>query len=294
MPIHSRAGEPADSGDVWPTFIVIGAPKAGTTSVYHYLDQHPDIYMSPVKEPHYFSLTEEMLRNNTKSHMHGVTYTKEEYQNLFSEAAGQRALGEASTGYLLSSTAAESISLSIPDVKIIVMLRNPADRAFSGYLMKLRNSKETSSLKDAFVRGKSYVEASFYYENLLRYFDRFPIEQIGIFLFEEFSKDPVAVMRRIYEFVGVDALFRPETTQYNSAWIPKNMFLNSLRTFVLRSKRVRYLLNNTPVKRAFRKLTREDPPDFSASARIQLLDIYRRDIANVEGLTGLNLSHWLD
>lgn len=282
----------AESVGKWPSFLVVGAPKAGTTSIYFYLRQHPEVFMSPVKEPHYFSVTEKS--NAGSPRMDGVTVTREEYLALFSGVDGEIAIGEASTGYLISPVAAQRIRAKIPSVKIIVILRNPAERAFSGYMMKIRNSREYSSVADAFHRGKAYIENSFYEKNLTRYFDVFPREQIGIFLFEEFKKDPLEVMRRIYKFIGVNEAFTPSTNKYNEAWFPKYPFLNRLRTQVLKSRKIHRALKGTSAQRIFRRLTRTDPPVFPAALRQELIDLYREDIVKTQGLTDIDLSLWLD
>lgn len=276
----------------WPTFIIVGAPKAGTTSAYFYLRQHPDVFMSPVKEPHYFSIPEGKKRDS--SSMHGVTFTQEEYQALFKDASSETAIGEASTGYLMSPIAARRIRQAIPTAKIIVLLRNPADRAFSGYMMKTRNSKEYTDVSEAFQRGKAYIENSFYYTNLMRYFEVFPRDQIGIFLFDDLQKDPVTAMNKIYRFIGVGGDFTPSTKKYNEAWFPKYPRLNRIRTRVLKSSRIRGALKGTAVQQVFRRLTRTDPPVFPAALRRDLLRLYAEDIAKVQDLIEMDLSFWLD
>ena len=139
-----------------PNFFIVGAPKAGTTSLYHYLDQHPDIYMSPIKEPCHFcyevrpenfepSLRERaiQLEKDVLEYLHGPMDRKrsggivtewEDYLRLFTAATTQRVVGEASVNYLLSKSAAGAIAGRLPHARIIMVLRSPADRAFSQYL----------------------------------------------------------------------------------------------------------------------------------------------------------------
>lgn len=275
----------------WPTFLIVGAPKAGTTSVYFYLRQHPEVFMSPVKEPHYFAVSRK--KTAAPPRMHGVTVSREQYQSLFSEANGEKAIGEASTGYLMSPVAAQRIKAEIPAAKIIVLLRNPADRAFSGYMMKTRNSRENESITDAFQRGKAYVENSFYAENLTRYFNVFPRDQIGVFIFEEFKEDPQAVMKKIYRFIGVNDEFTPTVSKYNEAWFPKYPRLNRIRTRVLKFRKIRRALKGSTAQKVFRQLTRTAPPEFPPALRRELLELYRDDIAEVQDLIGADLSSWL-
>src|SRR5882762_10194104 len=138
-----------------PNFFIVGAMKAGTTSLYHYLDQHPQVYMSPIKEPCYFSsetrpenmgpeFQEQALRGirDTREDIRGPMREKrlaglvvdwEDYVSLFRDVKGEIAIGEASIRYLWSKMAPENIRSRITAAKIIMVLRNPADRAFSEY-----------------------------------------------------------------------------------------------------------------------------------------------------------------
>ena len=281
-----------DRNPTWPTFLIVGSAKAGTTSVYHYLEQHPQVYMSPVKEPQYFSLTGQGRPKGAA--MIGVTPTQEKYLELFKGVSDQKAVGEASTAYLLSPTAAKRIAEAIPDVKIIIILRNPADRAFSGYLMQLRNATDNGRVEEAFDSDKKYVRHSFYYENISRYIEYFPREQIGFFLFEELRKNPDQVMRRVYRFLGVDDNFQAEIQQHNQAWVPKYRLLNSVRERLLRSEKLRKALQDTAIKRWFRRLTRVEPPRMTDEIYQRLIAYYREDIEKTQRLTGLDLSSWLN
>ena len=139
-----------------PNFFVVGAPKAGTTSLYHYLRQHPDIYMSPIKEPRFFSLEARpmnfepsyqmrAIRQAEEVHEYlqgpmvgkcpsGIVYEWPDYLRLFAAATTERAVGEASASYLWSKTAASAIASRIPRARILMVLRSPAERAFSQYM----------------------------------------------------------------------------------------------------------------------------------------------------------------
>ena len=189
-----------------PTFFIAGAPKAGTTSLFHYLDQHPQVYMSAIKEPHFFAaeIREENfdlelrrdvareapgLRKFLAGPMHekrfgGIVPDWDDYLRLFADATGQAALGEGSVCYLWSPTAPERIAERIPDSKILVMLRNPADRAFSQYLHGLGNGAIHWSFRehiDRNLRHRSeqfcvhypFLEFGLYAEQLGRYLKRF-------------------------------------------------------------------------------------------------------------------------
>ena len=171
-----------------PNFLVIGAGKSGTTSLYYYLRQHPEIFMSPVKEPGFFALEghpldfrgpgDERLRETTAT-------TLESYEKLFSEARGESAVGESSVLYLYDGNAHESIARHIPDVKLLAVLRNPVDRAYSAFLHRTRDGYETCATfeealaaepqraADGWYYGWRYREYGFYHRSLVRYYDRF-------------------------------------------------------------------------------------------------------------------------
>src|SRR3712207_4104321 len=115
-----------------PNFLVIGAMKSGTTALYYYLEQHPEIYMSPVKEPNFFS-----QENAADTVTHIGTY-----EQLFKGASGKKAIGEASHSYLYEPRAAAEIRRYVPKVKLIAILRNPIDRAYSHFLHMVRSGTE--------------------------------------------------------------------------------------------------------------------------------------------------------
>lgn len=114
-----------------PTFLIVGAPKAGTTSLYHYLRSHPDVFMSEAKEPHYFSYAGE---GQPAWGMRSL----DAYEALFDSVHGERATGEASTWYLYSETAAEEIYRALPNTQIIILLRNPIGRAYSSWSYRVQ------------------------------------------------------------------------------------------------------------------------------------------------------------
>src|ERR1700751_3282597 len=144
-----------------PNFFIVGTGKAGTTSLYHYLKQHPQIYMSPIKEPCYFASEIRLenfgpellamatrdapaLRNYLDGPMRekrfgGIVTCWEDYLRLFRQAQAEKGIGEASVCYLWSKTAARNIAAQIPDARILMILRDPAERAFSQYLPLLTN-----------------------------------------------------------------------------------------------------------------------------------------------------------
>src|SRR5260370_31910017 len=156
-------------------FFIVGARKAGTTLLYWYLDQHPQVYMSPIKEPNFFAA--EIRQENFDSELrcgiardsrglreflagpmrekrpNGIVVDWEDYLHLFANAGNESALGEASVCYLWSPTAPERIAGTIPEAKIIAMLRDPAERAFSQYLQGLGSSAIRCSFRECVQRN---------------------------------------------------------------------------------------------------------------------------------------------
>ena len=215
------------SDGVRPDVFIVGAFKAGTTTLYEYLGAHPQVFMSVPKEPMYFGadLTPRYRR-----------MTEAEYLELFREAdAGQHA-GEASPWYLYSTTAAAEIRAFSPDAKPIVMLRNPVDVMYAQHSQLVFNRREDLADFRAALEaeddrragrrlppGPINVENLFYRhsvrfaEQLRRYFDVFGRERVHVIVFDDLVSDPRAVYRSTLEFIGVDPTFQVEWQVYNAS-----------------------------------------------------------------------------
>src|SRR4051794_36389137 len=155
-----------------PNFLIIGAAKGGTTSLYHYLRQHPNVFMSPVKEVRYFCCDEFPAWDAT-------IRTASAYASLFAGAdASHLAIGEASPQYLNSAVAADRIADELPGVRLIVLLRNPVDRSYSSYLGQLRGGLERRAPAVAIRPGTYCFETSLFYPRLVRYLKRFERDRI--------------------------------------------------------------------------------------------------------------------
>ena len=285
-----------------PTFIVIGVAKAGTTSLYRYLDQHPQVFMYPEKGTNYFGYEDArdwrwddegeppLLRN-----FHVRTF--EEYEAAFSGATNELAIGEVSPQYFRCPTAAQRIQERLPDVKLIANLRNPAERAFSGFLMRTRRGERVGSPEKELSAESSHVREGFYYRRMKRFYDAFPREQIKVYVFEEFKRDPGHVMRDLHGFIGVDPGFEPDTApRYNPANLPRSRSLNKLfyHPTVIRTAKAIVPSRMQGAAKGVRKLNLSAPPKLSSDLRAQLLELYRDDIVRLEGLLERDLSVWLE
>jgi len=198
-----------------PSFFIAGAPKTGTTSLYHYLNQHPEIYMSPVKEPCYFASEVRLQHFSREFESHakssnrrlskylegpmagvdpgGIVSNWEDYLKLFKNVAGEKAIGEASVCYLWSPTAASNIRARIPEAKILMILRDPAERAFSQYMQyaanglvrrAFREQDESSAhnTRHEFNPLYPFLEYGQYYEQVKTYLDLFPRANVRIYI----------------------------------------------------------------------------------------------------------------
>jgi len=214
-----------------PNFLVVGPPRAGTTSLNSYLQQHPDIFMSPVKEPHYFDFMNGMpeLHGNPtpaiRDWWDSRVLTPEAYRRLFDGVRAETTIGEATPNYLGTPECPERIRALIPETRLVAVLRDPVDRAYSHFCHNRRCGLEpcgdfAEALADEPRRitrnwdlGWCYMRAGRYEEQLQRYLKVFSSEQVGVFLYDDLRADPVACVRNIFRFLGVDAGFLPDCSE---------------------------------------------------------------------------------
>ncbi len=293
---------------LYPNFLIIGANKGGTSSFYKYLDQHPEIFMSEIKEPMFF-LFNEMNGTDTQASVSTEepewdrwkpVSNLEEYKKMFSPPPGTKAAGEASTAYLANPMCAERIYRFNPQMKLIAILRNPVSRAFSNYLMYVRLGHEDKSFaavvgeelagkRGHLPQGRHYLQLGYYYESLNTYIKTFGRENVKVYLIEELKEDPASLFRDAFEFLGVDPSFTPDvSTRFN---VNENVTRRGpLANFLLRAdNRIHFTkLLPSSVRRKLEGRLKLDP-----AMREKLAALYREDILKVQELTGKNLSAWL-
>lgn len=272
-----------------PNFLVIGVAKGGTTSLHHYLRQHPDIYVYPDKAANFFW---------TEAAEHGrkTVKTLTEYERLFADGAGRKAIGEIANQYMNSSDAAERIRRDLPAVRLLVSLRNPVDRAWSDYLGRVRILRESGSFEDAVRPGRPCLEWGFYYPRLKRFYDRFPREQIHVMLYDELNADRQRALREVLAFLGVDQNVPIDTTmRHNAAAVPRSRLLNRVVfSLVIGAQRlVPRRWHGTGILARFLWMTYRSAPTLSEEMRARLCDRYRDDILATSELIGRDLSHWI-
>ncbi len=292
-----------------PNFLIIGAQKAGTTSLYYYLKQHPQIYMSPVKEAHFFDQDEGEeadFRGPGRSPTAPIT-SIDDYRALFRGVTSERAVGEATPSYIYIPEAPGRIRRRLPDAKLVAVLRNPADRAYSAFLHTVRSGREPltdfaralgeeeARIRDNWHPLFHYRQRGFYHDQLGRYFDAFGRDRVGVYLYEDLRADPLGVLGGIFRFLGVDETFVPDTSvEYNASGVPRNRAVRSLvrRTNALTPALKPFLpfgLRQRIKGGIFAK-----PPPLAPEVREKLIEAYRPDILRLQGLIGRDLSLWLE
>ncbi len=185
-----------------PNFIIIGAMKAGTTSLFQYLRQHPQVFMPEMKEPHFFTSEHNWHRG------------REWYEELFEQAGAADAVGEASTGYSkhpIYQRVPERMAKMLPDVRLIYLMRHPIERMQSQYLHQtsIRDDHpllqpESRSLRKALTSDPSYLSFSMYAMQIEQYLDFFPREQMLLLTSDELRHARRSTLRKVFGFLGVD------------------------------------------------------------------------------------------
>jgi len=210
-----------------PDFFIVGAPKSGTTSLYTYLRQHPDIFMPDWKEPTFF------CTDLDASYPYALRDSRE-YERLFERASGYKRAGEASTWYLYSKSAAQNIYKFNPDARIIAILRNPVDMIHSLHSQRLyTRNEDIASFKDALdaeaqrkrgerippgvqlTQGLFYRDVGKYYEQIGRYIDIFGRQRVYVSIYDDFANNPAKTYKDIAKFLDVDPSFIPRFTVEN-------------------------------------------------------------------------------
>lgn len=269
-----------------PEFIIVGAMKSGTSTLAHYLDQHPEIYI-PDREVHFFY-------EEGKGHWEeGLQW----YKRQFQEASSEQILGEKTPTYSYLPGVAERINNALPDVKLIWIFRDPIDRAYSNYWHAVRSGIEPLGFAEAVQREderdiwKGYVRRGQYAEQVGRYLDYFDREQMHFSLFGDLKADPRSVLKDLFTFLNVDPGYSDQLNQRARKKIPRS------RTFRYWTKSV---LNEVPILRSlafrldrwFNQRSNPGYPDMDLKVRRHLQNHFRPYDEQLEEQTGLVLDDW--
>jgi hypothetical protein len=297
-----------------PDFLVIGAPKSGTTSVYRYLEGHPEVLLSEPKEPRYFAFPDTPPRfvgPGARKLNREIIWRESDYRELFAGRQPQhRAAGEASVTYLWAPGAADRIAGTIPHARLVAILRQPVDRAFSHFCHNRAARREPlESFADALAAEPErrrrrysfnlyYVERGLYAEQLARYLRVFPREQLLVLLYDDLVGDPTGVMTRIAEHIGVTSEFRFDpSVRHNErrgrprTWLAHRI-LSSHGAGSLRLKgAVPYRVRKALIRAAASRV--DPPPELDPGLRATLTSRFVPDLRQLENLIDRDLSHWI-
>lgn len=286
-----------------PSFFIVGAPKAGTTALHDYLAGHPEVCMSTDKEPNFFS--------DKEIQMQGLYYNKknpgneQEYLALFSSQRGHKIAGESSVSYLFYPAVAQRLYNFNPKAKVIMSLREPVGRAFSHYLMDYSLGLVSYSFDEIVFKEKhdklsqkyyqQYVELGFYHQQVKRYLDLFPADQVLIFFHEELIRNPTNALERLSAFLGVSQFKTNEGLKpSNVSGTPDLAILKTLYQNRLIRKTVATVFSQK-VRNAAKSVlfSKKNLPSLDQKTKEYLSTLYADDINELQLLLGKDLKHWL-
>jgi hypothetical protein len=289
-----------------PNFLIVGAVKSGTTSLYEYLKQHSDIFMPEWKELSYFI-------GDFFSPLHRVK-TSHFYYKVFSKADNQSAVGEVSTAYLYDIDSPKLIEKELGKIKIIILLRDPPAMSYSLYNQQLRREGETvESFEKALEREETrradpdfrkkcygwhanyyYYQRGLYFNQVKRYLDTFGKDNVLVILFEELAIETLSVVKHTFQFLGVDDTFIPEIKVHNPAGTILNIpqFWQDMELFF---KTFQFVFSKNLIKKIphlLRNVGRKTPQPLNPVTAETLRKRYYKDICQLEQLIGKDLSAW--
>jgi len=286
--------EGKNTKEIWPNFFIVGAQKSGTTSMYHYLRKNPKIFLSPIKEPAYFS----QYRGSMPFKEHSPT--KEQYLELFQNVDNQVIVGEVSTPYLFDSNSAKNIHEVTPDAKIVIILRDPIERAYSRYLENRWDSNSSSFGKEIRksmdVLNQQYPDPAdnilycgLYYAQVRRYLETFGEKNVKILIYEEiFPNNIKEKTKELLEFLGIKELHDFEETNYFGYYTPRGEKL--LTNSLVRKFAYAFVPENLRIF-LYKKIRNKDnkKPQMNAEDKIYLKNFYFNDCKKLEKLLSRSL-----
>lgn len=274
--------------------------------------------MCPHKEPRFFAFVDEKLNFCGPGDAYNINCTSitqfDDYLRLFKDVKNEVAIGEASPIYLHLPKAAHQIKQYLPDIKIIAILRNPIERAYSDYLFRRKNGNEpcekflealkleSSRLQNGWSPMCSYLEKGFYFKHLSRFYSLFPTENIRVYTHEQLKTNINLLLKDIFAFLNVDTTFTPDTSiRFSASGVSKSEFIQNLLNFSRKSKTIknlsRLLMKPRRLNEVYNILQNTNlakAPKISWEAENFLLTSYEQDITQISTLINCDLSDWLN
>ena len=285
-----------------PDFLIVGAQKCGTTSLYYWLREHPSCFLPKIKEPHYFSRFEPWEKLVVSG---SIIRDEIAYKKLFAEANEGQICGEASPSYLYETGVATRIAEAQPGCRCIIIVRDPVERAYSQYRMNVVGGTETRSFLEAIESsvGKKptswseqndiYIELSRYGTQLQRYFDAFPRDQILVVTAHTLAADPLEVMKQVSDLLQIEAAWWDsfDFKRHHEGRIPRNPLVKKLLTSTTARAMGRALIPKGARPFVAERVLSKKPPraEFDLQAREIIWSEIESEIRELERLLGRRL-----
>ncbi len=300
--------------NTFPNFFIVGAARSGTTSLDLYLSQHPEIFITLKKETHFFAREQlpEHYRGPGDERMNRLIIRDEDqYTQLFADAGRSKAIGEASAFYLCYPNSADLIAQTVPEAKIIMVLREPVARTYSAYMFLVRDGRETlgfeegMSLEEERKEGDFepmwwYRELSLYYNQVKHYLDVFGPHRVKVLLYEELFSNPEQVLQDVFGFLRVKEDVSIDTSvHYNVSGTPKSRKLYTMLN--------NFMFNPSPLEQRIKTLVPQQlrtvwasrligavtkPVPLEPEIKAQLKDFYTEDVGKLQDLLQRDLLCW--
>jgi hypothetical protein len=296
-----------------PNFFVVGAPKSGTTSLYIYLKQHPQVFLPQKKELNYFC---------ADLHFKNPMLTKSQFESYYSKLKHQKAIGEVSVWNLLSAASPENIFQFNPYAKIIIVLRNPVDMMYALHsnhiysgnenildfekALAAEEARKTGKMIPENIRcaieGLFYKSVASYSRQVKKYFDVFGNEKVKVILFDDFVNQTATVFKEVLEFLEVDINFAPEFKAFNISKTTRSNVLKKITTnppqFVKHVGRILFPHQSAQRDWLMRKLWKLNSKkiirkEMDAELRRKIISDLTPEIIQLQQMLNRDLSHWL-
>lgn len=272
-----------------PNLVIIGAMKAGTSSLHYYLSLHPEISMSHIKELHFFT-SDKMGGNWSK----GIEWYESNFKQFITKIRG-----ESSTTYAWHPTfkdIPERMYTLVPDTKLVYILRDPIERIISQYVHNVSAGRETRDVSKAVLENRNYIFVSSYYMQLEQYLKYYPGSNILIITLEELTKNTYQVLKRVFGFLGVDDSFYSSefSTVHNKSSDKTRKNWLGLLVSRIQGKDNRNLVIPKKVERALEPLmlSMVKKPFLKDNIRQELISILKDDIDRLKKYTGNEFKEW--
>jgi len=299
---------------ILPNFLIAGAAKCGTTSLFHYLKQHPDVFMSPVKEPKF--LSGQTSYSDKGSGDHAIEQRGEraygDYVRLFRKGAGKKMVGEASVDTLFFyESSITAIKRYLGDPRIIIILRDPVERAYSAYNYLVQNGFEKLSFKEALIEEQQdkrlefrwmgkYREGGMYARPVRAFQENF--SRVQVLLYDDLRKDARSVMQSLYTFLNVSPDFVPDMRhRHNATGLPRWTLLDSLFTKPKHLHKVARTVGGAllgserwiRLRERVRSQILQKPGPIDSDVEQELRRYYREDLMNLQDCIHQDVTAWL-